>query len=230
LTTTSESKAAETKAAEKKAAEDRPHRAVRTGHRPPRPLHLRVNSLLRWLHTYLSMVGLMAVLFFSVTGITLNHPEWTFGVVQKRSDFKGEVPKEWVAEGPDVKKLEVVEHLRKHHHLRGSVSEFRVDERECSLSFKAPGYSADGLVDRESGAYDFTVTAEGVVAVINDLHRGRNSGKPWSLAIDVSAVMLVLVSITGVGMLLFLKRTRTSALWSGAVGLAILAVLIWYAV
>ena len=29
---------------------------------------------MRWLHIYLSMFGLAAVLFFSVTGITLNHP------------------------------------------------------------------------------------------------------------------------------------------------------------
>ncbi|MCC2668629.1 MAG: hypothetical protein K0Q72_1100 [Armatimonadetes bacterium] len=212
------------------ASESKPKPAARTGHRPPRPLHLRINSLLRWLHTYLSMVGLMVVLLFSVTGITLNHPEWTFGAVQKRTDVKGEVPREWVAAGPEVKKLEVAEYLRKQHHFRGSVSEFRVDERECSLSFKAPGYAADGFLDRETGAYTFAVSAEGVVAVINDLHRGRNSGRPWALAIDVSAVMLILVSLTGVGMLLYLKRTRTSALWSGFAGLVVLAVLIYYAV
>jgi hypothetical protein len=171
------------------------------------------------------MVGLMVVLLFSVTGITLNHPEWTLGSVEKRHEVKGQVPREWVADGGEVKKLEVAEYLRKQHRFHGAVSEFRADERECSLSFKAPGYSADGFVDRQTGAYQFTVSAEGLVAVLNDLHRGRNAGQAWALLIDVSAALLVLVSVTGVGMLLFLKRTRTSALWAGFAGLVILAVL-----
>jgi hypothetical protein len=186
--------------------------------------------LLRWLHTYVSMVGLMVVLLFSVTGITLNHPEWTLGSIEKRQEVKGQVPRDWVADGAEVKKLEVAEYLRKQHQLHGTVSEFRADERECSLSFKAPGYSADGFVDRQSGDYQLTIAAEGLVPVLNDLHRGRNSGKTWALLIDVCAVLLVVVSVTGVGMLLFLKRTRTSALWAGFAGLVILGALMRLAI
>ncbi len=39
-----------------------------------RRLAIRFAKLVRWLHIYLSMFGLAAVLFFSATGITLNHP------------------------------------------------------------------------------------------------------------------------------------------------------------
>lgn len=215
---------------EAKPASPKPAERAPRGKRPPRPLHLKLNSLFRWLHTYLSMVGLMAVLFFSVTGITLNHPDWTFGIVEKRAEVQGEVNPDWVREGGEVQKLEVVEHLRERHHLRGKVAEFRTDEAECSVSFKAPGYAADGYIDRKTGSYQFTVTSEGLVAVINDLHRGRNAGQPWALLIDISGIMLVLVSITGVGMLLYLKRTRTSALWAGAAGLLVVAVLMWFAI
>ena len=38
-----------------------------------RPLRLRIHSWLRWLHIYISMFTLLVVLFFAVTGITLNH-------------------------------------------------------------------------------------------------------------------------------------------------------------
>lgn len=172
----------------------------------------------------------MVVLLFSVTGITLNHPEWTLGSVEKRQDVKGKVPTEWVRDGAEVKKLEVAEYLRRQHRFHGTVSEFRADERECSLSFKAPGYAADGFIDRQTGEYQFTVSAEGLVAVLNDLHRGRNAGRPWAVLIDICGVLLVLVSITGVGMLLYLKRTRTSALWAGFAGLVILGLLMWLAV
>jgi hypothetical protein len=41
-----------------------------------RPLRLRIHSALRWLHIYTSMVSLVAVLFFALTGVTLNHPDW----------------------------------------------------------------------------------------------------------------------------------------------------------
>lgn len=213
-------------------AAEKPRRAERApqGKRPPRPLSLRVNSLLRWLHTYLSMVGLMAVLFFSVTGITLNHPDWTFGILERRTEVKGNLSPDWVREGAEVRKLEVVEHLRQQHKFHGKVAEYRTDELECSLSFKAPGYSVDGFIDRKTGDYQFTTSAEGAVAVLNDLHRGRNAGKAWAWLIDISAVMLVLVSITGVGMLLYLKRTRTSALWAGAAGLLVVAILMWIAI
>ncbi|MCA9104533.1 MAG: PepSY-associated TM helix domain-containing protein, partial [Planctomycetales bacterium] len=32
--------------------------------------------MVRWVHLYLSMVGFAALFFFSVTGLTLNHPTW----------------------------------------------------------------------------------------------------------------------------------------------------------
>ena len=53
-----------------------------TGHEHPsrrRRLALRLAGIMRWLHIYLSMFGLAALLFFAVTGVTLNHPDWVFG-------------------------------------------------------------------------------------------------------------------------------------------------------
>ena len=35
----------------------------------------------RWIHVYTSMISLLIVLFFGLTGITLNHPKWIFGQV-----------------------------------------------------------------------------------------------------------------------------------------------------
>src|SRR2546423_13238103 len=44
-----------------------------------RRLNLRLAALMRWTHIYFSMFGLAALLFFSVTGITVNHPDWFYG-------------------------------------------------------------------------------------------------------------------------------------------------------
>ena len=74
------------------------------------------------------MFGLAAVLFFSVTGITLNHPDWFFG--ERRAPRPGRGPDRPEVAAPrrpgrparsepdpsrQVAKLEVVEHLRKAH-------------------------------------------------------------------------------------------------------------------
>src|SRR5689334_24276354 len=100
-----------------------------------RTFKFRLAAWMRWLHIYLSMFGLASVLFFSVTGLTLNHPDWFFAGAQSRVEAEGQVDVKWLhltppppAEGeePDpslgVAKLEVVEHLRKAHGLRGALA------------------------------------------------------------------------------------------------------------
>ena len=80
-----------------------------------------------------------------------------------------------------VSKLEIVEHLRNAHTIRGALADFRVDDAECVISFKGPGYAADAFIDRESGHYRLTETYHGFIAVINDLHKGRDTGPVWSV-------------------------------------------------
>ena len=179
---------------------------------------------MRWLHIYLSMFGLAVVLFFSVTGLTLNHPDW-FGEPERRVSAQGRMTPEWLRldvpvgspageadESRQVAKLEVVEYLRKTHGVRGAVAEFRADERECTVTFKGPGYAADAFIDRESGRYDLTQTIHGFVAVINDLHKGRDTGRAWSAVIDASAIVLIVISLTGLVLLFYLKRKRIPGL------------------
>lgn len=200
-----------------------------------------------WLHIYVSMFGLAAVLFFSVTGITLNHPDWFFGNTERQTQAEGQVDVKWLhvsappaaaessesATEPDrskeVAKLEVVEHLRKTHAIRGALADFRVDEAECAVSFKGPGYAADAFIDRESGHYNLTQTFHGFVAVINDLHKGRDTGPVWSVVIDVSAVVLTIISLTGLILIFFLKLRRRPGLVVSLVGAAVIAAigLLW---
>ncbi|MBE7159543.1 MAG: PepSY-associated TM helix domain-containing protein, partial [Rhodospirillales bacterium] len=96
--------------------------------------------------------------------------------------------------------------------------DLRVDEAEISFSYRAPGYSADVTVERPQGTYTVTEVRNGFVAVINDLHKGRDAGKVWGWLIDASAILLTLVSFTGLLILLFLYKRRTSGLVLAAVG------------
>jgi hypothetical protein len=167
------------------------------------------------------MFSLAVVLFFSVTGLTLNHPDWFFGGAQRSVQAEGRVDRQWLhLEAPktipgedtdlssQVAKLNVVEHLRKTHGIRGALADFRVDEQECVVTFKGPGHEADAFIDRETGRYNLTQTYHGVIAVINDLHKGRDTGPAWSVVIDISAVLMTFVALTGLVLLFYLKLRR----------------------
>jgi len=180
----------------------------------------RLAGLSRWLHIYLSMVSFTILLFFAVSGLTLNHADWfTTGkeVVTKDS---GIVNLKWikVADTSKINKLQLVEFLRNKHEVKGALNDFRIEEQELSLTFNGPGYVADAFIDRETGKYELSVTRMGVVAVINDLHKGRDSGKAWSWIIDISAVLMTLVSISGIILICFIKKKRLSGFIIAAAG------------
>lgn len=187
--------------------------------RPKSVLEKKTATFSRWLHIYLSMLSFVVVLFFSVTGLTLNHANWFEGkeVEQKNS---GSVPIAWVnvTDTTQIKKLEIVELLRKTYGIKGYVSDFLIQDDQISVSFKGPGYSADAFVARKDGKFELTELKSGLGAVLNDLHKGRDTGKGWGWLIDVAAVFLILVSLTGLVMLLFLKKRKLSGLLVALLG------------
>ena len=81
-----------------------------------------------------------------------------------------------------------------------------------AVSFKGPGYTADTFIDRDAGTYEVTETRLGWGAIINDLHKGRDTGAGWKVFIDVSAILLVFVSLTGLVLIWFVHKHRLAGL------------------
>ncbi len=165
----------------------------------------------RWLHIYLSMVSFAVVLFFALTGITLNHPEALSGE-PKVNNIDGTLSAKEMGPKDHPDTLAIVEHIRKTDGVHGAVNDLRVDPDQIGFSFRGPGYSADTTVDRATGKYQIVQTRSGFVAVVNDLHKGRDTGKTWSMVIDASAALLALVSLTGLVLIFFVYKRRTSGL------------------
>ena len=140
---------------------------------------------------------------------------------------KGRLNAAWLK--GNVAKLEIVEHLRKTHHLSGALSDFRIDGAQCSVSFKGPAYTADIFVDRPTGTYDLTETRMGFVALLNDLHKGRDSGRAWAWVIDLSAGLMILVSLSGLILMFYLQKRLFSGLltFGGGALVCYLAYLVW---
>lgn len=184
---------------------------------------------LRWLHIYVSMASFAIVFFFAVTGITLNHAAWFDSGNRTSSQTKASLNPSWVrTQQPEtIARLEVVEHLRKTHHLSGDLADFRTEDTQCTVSFKGPGYTADAFIDRETGTYELSETRQGLIAVLNDLHKGRDTGRAWSWVIDLSAAFMALVSLTGTVLLLYLPRRRAAGLWTAAIGAVLCLAVYW---
>lgn len=189
------------------------------------------------------MFGFAVILFFSVTGITLNHPGWFGSEREIVTDCLGKLDKAWLQEMPFPQeandgesewqiadRLSVVEFLRNHHGIHGALSEFRIDETECIVVFKGPGYAADAFVDRTTGTYELTVAQMGSVAILNDLHKGRDSGPAWSILIDVSAILMTISSFTGLVLLLLLRRKRVAGIITAVVGTVGAFLVYWFLV
>lgn len=190
--------------------------------RRARPLRLRVHSVLRWVHIYSSLVSLVIVLFFAATGITLNHPDWL--AAEHTDDRAGTLPAAWKnAKGIDW--MVVDEALRSAQGVHGTVADRTDDERQAALTLRAPGYTAAAFIDVPTGTYKLTVSSQGAVGMLNDLHRGRDAGHAWAWLIDIVGGLLVLLSLAGLGLLFYLKKVRVPGLLTLVAGGALVIVL-----
>ena len=165
------------------------------------------------------MVSFTILLFFAVTGFTLNHQS-LFTSVAKPKRFTGSLDASWM-KAPEAHKAEIVAVFRSRHGIKADLSDFRVDDDQVQNSFRGPGYSADGFADRRLGKYELNENRLGLVAIINDLHKGRDAGKVWAAIIDISAILMVLVSLSGLVLIFFLHKKLRSGLIALAIGTAL---------
>jgi len=177
----------------------------------------------RRLHIYISMALLLVTLFFSVTGITLNRPE-LFELNQPRIDqFELVLPlnaftRDGAKVTPDRERLlDALDEAG----VSGTPSKLDIYTEyedgelivgEVALDFKSPGYNAAVFIDMTTQVAEIEATNYGLVALLNDLHKGRNSGETWKWFIDITALLMVFFVLTGVCLLLPKKKTLVTSL------------------
>ena len=186
-----------------------------------------VQTWARRLHIYISMALLLVTLFFAITGITLNRPELferSEPIIQQHTLT---IPNEqlFANEGSfQPNRAALLSFLTQETDLRGTPSALDVYTEvedgelligELSLDFKGPGYNATVFVDMTTGEAEVETTNYGIVALLNDLHKGRNSGDVWKWFIDITALLMIFFVLTGVCLLLPKKKTlNTSIKWT----------------
>ena len=169
--------------------------------------------LLKWmraLHIYVTLFGLLLLLFFAVTGFMLNHEDW-FGLDEPRRETMqgGTLPTALLAEADEeTLELAVTEWVRREYGATGQVDEFRAEADSLTLGFKAPGRQTEATIDRTNGQVEVVHETTGLAGRLTDLHRGKGSGDAWALIIDGVAVLVLIISATGLFLWTTLRTRR----------------------
>ena len=194
----------------------------------------------RRLHIYVSMALLALVLFFAITGVTLNRPE-LFVAEPTSASYEVQVPMELLFSESkiNVDQNGLVAFLKQATPLKGAASGFdsyteyedgELIEGELSADFKAPGYNGSLFLDLSNQVAQIDTTDYGLIAELNDLHKGRHSGEVWKWVIDLSGVLMVLFVVTGVCLLVPKKKTFSTAINWAVLGLISTLAVYWAAV
>jgi hypothetical protein len=198
----------------------------------PRPFAKSLLLLNRSLHIYISMFALLLVLFFSVTGVFLNRPEW-FDLDQPiPSDREGSVPTHVLETKGDQRPLAMVEYLRANLGARGQMTSFEdePDLDEIRIQFTGPGRRGEFLINKKDGKTQIHEEVSNSLSVLSDLHKGKGSGGPWKLLIDISAILLVFISLTGIILWVVLPKRRKLGIISLVAGTVVSIAIYWWLV
>ena len=164
-----------------------------------------------WISAALSLVGM---LLFAITGITLNHAS-QIEAEPKVVSRKATLPADLIAvlaKGPSEGKrplpVQLEPFLDKAVGADVAGREGEWSETEVYVALARPGGDAWVSIDRETGAIEHEKTTRGAVSLLNDLHKGRNTGTAWAWFIDIFAAACVIFATTGLILLQFHARAR----------------------
>ncbi|KAF7770201.1 hypothetical protein PCIT_a3189 [Pseudoalteromonas citrea] len=179
----------------------------------------------RLIHVYVSMALLTLMVFFSITGITLNHPEWFIDNEANVDELELQLPLSLL----EVEHQgELISYLHQQSWFSGKRFTLERDDYELFISDKGPGTHLAITIDLESAEAFVEKTNYGVWAKLNDLHKGRNSGALWRFIIDASAILIILFSITGFVLALAQRRVNRTLALSLVTTLAVFFCYVFY--
>jgi len=171
----------------------------------------------RWLHVYVSTALFAMLIFFSITGITLNHADWIDddSVVMEQSLTLNSELIDDLSRDRVSALVALQDWLENETHLKNPRS-LDVDWElgEIALDYPMPSGYVFVSVDVATGHVELESKYSGLWSLLNDLHKGRNTGRFWSLVIDVTALLICLFALTGMIILLQNKRYRVAGVVS----------------
>ncbi|MGN6124630.1 MAG: PepSY-associated TM helix domain-containing protein [Sphingomonas oligoaromativorans] len=198
----------------------------------PPPVRHRRKPALKWrnwwlkqLHTWhwvSAAISLTAMLAFAITGITLNHAA-SIPAHPVTVDREALLPASLrpLLAHPAAKDAPLPEPVASAVKAEvgldagGRAAEWSDDAVYVALP--RPGGDGWVSIDRASWKITSEVTDQGWISYLNDLHKGRNTGRAWFWFIDVFAMACVFFTLTGL-VLLYIHAKRRPSTWPLVLG------------
>ncbi|WP_077287894.1 PepSY-associated TM helix domain-containing protein [Cognaticolwellia aestuarii] len=156
---------------------------------------------LRTLHIYCSLICCTLLLVFSLTGLSLNHRALFEATPEQTTNHH-------TIDNLDIKSLNLL--LRE---ADISLSKIKLSELilHKELSLPSPGKRLELYIEDQQLFIESTDF--GLVSQLNELHQGRYTSSVWKAVSDITALVFILIAITGIWLSLRDKKQRRNYLY-----------------
>jgi len=187
----------------------------------------------RVIHVSVAMFSAVMLVLFAVSGFMFLHADM-FGIDSADRANVTTADKPMPLQIADkASRREVTNYLHERLALTGTLERFDVytlggegfggDAGVIDLTLKNPSGSVTVLISRKTGEMHMTTRRMNLAAMLGNLHRGTSTGPRWRMAIDVAAICLLAVCVSGIIMCLADPRRRALGLAALIAGLAVWA-------
>lgn len=166
-------------------------------------INRKLVSWSRTIHIYLSIALFVVLVFFSITGITLNHVDVFTAepvITEIAVDSLPELPLD--PEGLIADSPELAAFLQAEFGLNRAKASLTHEGSLIFVDYRGPGATAFVEIDQEQQKAFGEKSDYGLVAMLNDLHKARETDILWKWILDSSSVLLIFFSIAGFVLLL----------------------------
>ncbi len=169
---------------------------------------LFITKCIRNFHLFSSLIAAIFLLFFAFTGYLMNHSsEWGLDDIQET---------EHTLTLPDtLKKNHTKEAIVAWCHAngaRGELAEFISENGTINVTCVNAGQNFEAEIDLDSGEVNILIQKNSFLESLAEIHRSPSAdGKSTSLFIDTMAVLMAIVSLSGI-FLFFRMATRENKL------------------
>lgn len=161
------------------------------------------------LHGYLSAAAFLLLMFFAASGLLLNHPSW-FGAERQDAEpiiVALDFASLQSAQSSETPERAFEELVRNATRVQGQLKDASISDSDAMLRFAGVKGGTDIFIDFELAEAEVETSKANLTSIIHDLHRGKDAGKVWKLMIDITAILILAMSVIGL-ILFFSLRFR----------------------